>query len=450
MTAYYIKKLNESDSRKHKESVIEQALSYATLGEDTSIWFLNNLNWCYDPFVTFGVKAVDKIPPNNIEQTPIVSWKYLDALLHDLSTRKLTGNAARDHIRELSADFNHADWNEFVVPLFDKDLKAGVSEKTINKVCKGTQWEIDTFDCQLAQTIDNRPSVTGTHRVERKLDGVRMLLIVEPSAALPPYHENSPKVTCYSRNGKVFENFKHIEEQVAKNYRRFFSAFKTHSFVLDGEVMGNSFQELMKQARRKKDADAADSVYHVFDYMPLEDFKRGYWNKQQRRRLEDLEKLRSLFDSEPNLHLVEGITIDLSVSEGHDQLHRYAYDAVAAGYEGAMIKALEAPYVCKRSDYWLKWKPVYDYDLTVVGIEEGTGRNAGRLGAFICEGTDNGKLIRVNCGSGFSDTDRETYWRDQQAIVGQTAVVAADAITQNQDGTYSLRFPRFVRFRDDK
>jgi hypothetical protein len=25
-----------------------------------------------------------------------------------------------------------------------------------------------------------------------------------------------------------------------------------------------------------------------------------------------------------------------------------------------------------------------------------------------------------------------------------------DVITQNQDGTYSLRFPRFVRFRDDK
>jgi len=35
-------------------------------------------------------------------------------------------------------------------------------------------------------------------------------------------------------------------------------------------------------------------------------------------------------------------------------------------------------------------------------------------------------------------------------IVGQTAEILCDVITQNQDGTYSLRFPRFVRFRDDK
>jgi len=32
-------------------------------------------------------------------------------------------------------------------------------------------------------------------------------------------------------------------------------------------------------------------------------------------------------------------------------------------------------------------------------------------------------------------------------LVGQVVEVRADAITQNQDGTYSLRFPRFLRFR---
>ena len=35
-------------------------------------------------------------------------------------------------------------------------------------------------------------------------------------------------------------------------------------------------------------------------------------------------------------------------------------------------------------------------------------------------------------------------------VVGRTAEILCDAITQNKDGTYSLRFPRFVRFRDDK
>jgi DNA ligase-1 len=83
-----------------------------------------------------------------------------------------------------------------------------------------------------------------------------------------------------------------------------------------------------------------------------------------------------------------------------------------------------------------------------VGFEEGTGRNQGRLGAIICEGEDNGRNIRVNVGSGLSDSDRDEYWTARNDLLGHLVEVEADAVTQNQDGTYSLRFPRFMRFRD--
>jgi DNA ligase-1 len=83
-------------------------------------------------------------------------------------------------------------------------------------------------------------------------------------------------------------------------------------------------------------------------------------------------------------------------------------------------------------------------------MEEGTGKNAGRLGALICEGIDDGKHIRVNVGSGFSDDERDDYWKNHKVVIGKTAVVLADAITKNQDGSYSLRFPRFKTWRDDK
>jgi DNA ligase-1 len=86
-------------------------------------------------------------------------------------------------------------------------------------------------------------------------------------------------------------------------------------------------------------------------------------------------------------------------------------------------------------------------DLNIVGFEEGTGRNQGRLGAIICEGVDDGRDIKVNVGSGLSDSDRDDYWLNKDNLMGQVVEVAADAVTQNQDGTYSLRFPRFVRFR---
>jgi DNA ligase-1 len=53
-------------------------------------------------------------------------------------------------------------------------------------------------------------------------------------------------------------------------------------------------------------------------------------------------------------------------------------------------------------------------------------------------------------GSGFSDGDRGSYWAERDTVVGQVVEVRADAVTQNQDGTYSLRFPRFLRFRGFK
>jgi DNA ligase-1 len=112
-----------------------------------------------------------------------------------------------------------------------------------------------------------------------------------------------------------------------------------------------------------------------------------------------------------------------------------------------MIKDPDAPYECKRTHAWLKAKPFIEVTLEVKEIEEGTGRNEGRLGAFVCEGVDDDRQITVNVGSGFTDANRDDFWNSRNSIIGNLVEVRADAITQNQDGTYSLRFPRFKTFR---
>jgi DNA ligase-1 len=330
-------------------------------------------------------------------------------------------------------------------------MRCGISDKTINKICKKTEYEIPIFGCQLATNSEGRPEMKGTKRLEPKLDGVRMLLMV--------VYSDSGDITtiCFSRNGKQFDNFNHIEDQVRDNFIKLVRTIKnrygsdfTKGFVMDGEVIGNSFQELMRQARRKTDVQASDSVYNVFDIMSIEDFHRGYWNAQLEKRIEILEGMRHVIDNMPNVELLPHIMVDLDTAAGHDQLNRYAKDQVNAGFEGIMIKDVGAPYECKRNTSWMKWKPTITVDLTVVALEEGTGRNEGRLGALVCHGIDDGKEISVNVGSGFSDSDRNDYWDNTEEIIGRTAEVMCDVITQNQDGTYSLRFPRFIRFRDDK
>ncbi|NDB64828.1 MAG: ATP-dependent DNA ligase, partial [Euryarchaeota archaeon] len=149
----------------------------------------------------------------------------------------------------------------------------------------------------------------------------------------------------------------------------------------------------------------------------------------------------------PHVACLSWEDVDLDTAEGQQRFRDINKQAIDGGYEGIMIKDPGAGYQCKRSHAWLKMKPFIEVSLEVKALEEGTGRNAGKLGALVCEGQDDGKAIATNVGSGLTDDNRHVIWSDQQSVIGQIVEVRADAITQNQDGTYSLRFPRFLRFR---
>ena len=123
--------------------------------------------------------------------------------------------------------------------------------------------------------------------------------------------------------------------------------------------------------------------------------------------------------------------------------------ALEKGYEGLMIKPTHDIYKCKRSHAWLKVKPFIEVTLSVIALEEGTGKNEGLLGALVVEGEDDGKFFRLNVGSGLTDENREQIWANQDAVIGQLVEIRADAATQSQDAddVWSLRFPRFKTFR---
>jgi DNA ligase-1 len=444
MSASWINNLNESDSRLHKEDVLKKALTAAKLGSTNADQFLQLVRFCYNPFVTLGVKQIPSTEGITGAENP---HEDFIRLLNLLANRELTGHAARDAIEEMSYRFDSEEWNTFYAPAMRRDLRCGISDKTINKVVKGTDYTVPIFGCQLATNCEGRPEMRGMKRLEPKLDGVRVLMMVT-------YNDTGDcNVASFSRNGKVFENFRHIEEQISANVLALTRSYVnlTDGFILDGEVIGNTFQELMRQARRKENVQATDSVFNIFDIIPLPDFRRGYWNPQLRQRISILEKMRGVIDEKmPNVELLPHLMVDLDTAEGNNQFERYCRDQVNIGFEGVMIKDVEAPYECKRNTFWMKYKPTITVDLQVIGIEEGTGRNEGRLGALVCNGVDDGKEITVNVGSGFSDEDRDDYWKNSNQVIGRTAEILCDVITQNQDGTYSLRFPRFMRFRDDK
>ena len=128
-------------------------------------------------------------------------------------------------------------------------------------------------------------------------------------------------------------------------------------------------------------------------------------------------------------------------------MHRYARTATDNNFEGILIKDLNAYYTSGYGNAWLKWKPTLTVDLKVVSVQRGTGRNANRMGSLLCEGIDAGRQIRVSVGSGFSDDFRDESWADKNFVIGKIVEIKCDSVSKNQNGTYSLRFPRFLRFR---
>jgi DNA ligase-1 len=423
-----IQELEADNSRLAKEAIIERE---AATGNTE---FFDGVRMALSPYITFGVK---KVPKHSGPDGQGLPWVAFIELAHLLSTRQLTGNDARDAIELALSASTGAQWNDWYRRILIKDLRCGVSEKTVNKAVKGTDIApVPVFECMLAHDgANHEKKIAGVKLLEPKLDGVRCITIVNYEART---------VVQYTRNGKVLDNFGHISDALLKYIEDF-----GRSFVLDGEVVSNSFQALMKQVHRKDDVQASDARLMLFDILPLSEFVAGKSIMGQKRRTALLKTFKPTFEKCGHVDVIEQTEVNLDEMVGEVQFRAFNKEAIAAGYEGIMIKDPNAVYECKRSVSWLKQKPFIEVSLTVVDVEEGTGRNEGKLGALICEGVDDGKQIRVNVGSGFTDADREDFWASKEVLAGQVVEVRADAATLNQDSqeVYSLRFPRFLRFR---
>ena len=414
-----IQELESDNSRLKKEAIIRRE------SDAENIRFFNGVGAALDGFRTFGVQ---KVPTSKKDGTGITQTEF-DDVLRQLESRTLTGNAMKDVIQDLCDRSNMEQWNDWYRRILIKDLRCGVTHKTINK---HSTMKVPVFECMLADdSKKHEKKMTGEVYVEPKLDGVRVITICDV---------DKDEVKMFSRNGKELTNFPKILEQFDSMLDQM-----SESMVFDGEVMSDDFQTLMREIHRKGGAKTDDAVLNLFDCMPLEYFKEGSYPYALNTRKELLQS----FQYGPNISIVEFVAMDLDDDDGQKQFVDYNRLCIDKGFEGIMVKPITGIYECKRSALWLKVKPFIEVSLKVVDTEEGTGRNAGKLGALVVEGTDMDKFIKTNVGSGLTDEDRETFWQDKDKLIGQIVEVRADAITQNQDtkDEWSLRFPRFLRFR---
>lgn len=305
----------------------------------------------------------------------------------------------------------------------------------------------------LAQVAESFAQALGEMRmaaVEWKFDGSRVQV-----------HWDGEKVTIYSRRLENVTNaLPEIVEEIKKSVKP--------NVILDGEIIAVKdgqpmpFQHVLRRFRRKHDVskmvEKIPLEVHFFDVIYNDGETIDLPLSERRKILESTVK-----ESEKVRIAVQVVTSDVNeVEEIYNQ-------AVNAGHEGVMIKNPQSPYIPgKRGKHWLKIKAIMEtLDLVVVGGEWGEGKRSHWLSSFelACIDTITGNLLKVGkVATGFTEEDLEELTElFKPLIVSQEGKrvdfvpkyvfeVAYQEIQKSPkyESGFALRFPRFIRLRDDK
>jgi DNA ligase-1 len=408
----YLEKISKTSSRNEKEAILQHIKSK---GGDLERDFKFLMETALNPFLNYGVAEIE-------EQTPYVgetNYEQLVNLRKILVDRVTRGNEARILLR-VTLNVENQTTRHWLIKCFSKDMRAGISEKTINKV-----WPrlIPTFEVALCKSFDDLGELPkGTWIAEPKMDGLRALMFVSKSGKVQQ---------VVSRNNKPMYNIDRIIKQVED------IDFKMdEDFILDGE-MGNDWNESASILHTSNGEHPAEEklIYYVFDMVTVSEFtsrKTAPWHQRMVRLIP------LTLSNKSNVIDIKERKDARTYAEAHNAYTLY----LAEGFEGAVLKEINSEYPFGRSKYWLKWKPVETFDVKIVGYEEGTGQNKGKLGAFIV----NHKGKKVNIGGGYTQEQREEFWRIRDKMIGK--VIEVEAGKETKDG--SLRFPEFIRVREDK
>ena len=376
------------------------------------------LRYGSDPFMPFHITKVPKTESRFPASSEITRWNSFFEVADLCAERSYTGNFAIKMMQDAFCIATKAE-EAWMRKILKKHLSIGASTKTINKIFPGL---IPTFDVSLAQKFDMKRLAGKEHvAVEPKLDGIRCFAIVENS-----------EVKLFARSGKLITNF---DKTIGKDLHVLGDG------CYDGELMGEDFTSLMRQAYRKENVNTAGTYLSLFDYLPISEWRSHEATMTCDERYNELVKRVNRVENQRDSVFIK--VIDRFYCEvDYDKIKKLHDDFVRDGFEGAMIKYLDAPYKFGRGFEVMKMKVFHDVDLPIQALLEGTGKHAGKLGSV--KVLFNG--VEVQIGSGFSDDLREAIWNDPDSFTGRLIEIRYQEVTQ--DG--SLRFPTFVCFRNDR
>lgn len=467
----------ESASGSGSKQIIATALS-------TCDWFaIQLIKAALDPYQVYGIRKVE-MPKTAVMETRVSAYEDFLKLLTKLHNREITGNAAIDAVRIALSDFEEEEQG-YIVRVIDRDLKAGFSADTFNKVIittemvgktlKGKQLKgvfeedfkiankvykehgnyffrderfseylVPQFDVMLADkcedTADFEDYVTFPCQADFKYDGERTIAIVKED-----------DVTYYSRSGKEAVHMKGLFDQELLKIRKFLN----YDYVLDGERCSDlGFTDTVNAKKEGNEEAKANLRFRAFFLMPLTHWYARKTNITMKETREALGHIINIVQAQ-KIILTEG-----RIVTDYQDMMNYCNDAIdlpenaARKIEGLILKDLESVYVWDRTYAWTKVKRFYDIDARFIGFYPGRpkSRLADTVGGVNCVGfLESGERVEFNVGSGFSDENRADMKANPDKWLAATHVIKYQEVSRSKSkDVASLRFCTYQHSRDDK
>ena len=388
--------------------------------------FTSYINYLLNPFLITGIseKKISKVPEKQ-------STLKFDSFT-DLMKYVLINNTGSDEVIANIREFLESGdpgLKNFYSSIITKSAKLGCDVKSVNKAFGKEfipQWEV-----QQSYSIDKVTLKEDEwFSLSEKLNGVRGTFF---------------DGKMLSRQGKEIIGLDHIIADIERLIDN------ADDWVFDGELVRKNTDGLTDNENFRigtgllgqDDADKTCIQLVIFDFLPKCEFEQGASIQTYKDRLAALKKLHDKIDE---FNLSSLITVEILYS-GTDvsMIDVLLEKMVREDKEGLMLNR-DSKYECKRHNGILKVKRFYTVDLMITAALEGSGRNVGRLGAFVVDYKGNA----LNVGSGFNDLQREEFWENRDEMPGRVVEVKyKEESSDKKTGQFSLQFPVFVALREE-
>lgn len=396
----------------------------------------------YSPNVRFWIKEIEwpETTESGLFEVEKISLdKALDILVDKVSKRVVTGNAAINLVKETYESLEDDDRYVFRCVL-DRDLKSGVSVKTINKV-----WPDLVYD---------HPYMRASSFTKKNLAAISF-----PCFSQTKEDGEYEDILCYA-NGFTEQRARSgaiNTEYLSLGVLNAIESVVQQPLVLMGEILAfedNTRQKLLPRQKsngylNSNDVDPDRLLHVLWDVVHIDDFKAGVCKTPYEQRFDVLRRLCIQFEK----YTDQIKLIDSRMVSNIDDVVDHLKENLESGLEGTMLKNVDMAWKNGTSKDQVKVKVEFECDLKIVGFNQGKerGEYVEEVGSIIYESSEG--LINVNVGTGLSDEERKEVWKNRLNYLKKISTIKSNDVITNDlnPDKYSLFLPRITKLvRNDK